>query len=428
MPVVKRALALGLCALLAACGSSPRGKPEADVAAPQAGEPSQPTLSDAEADAKFFAFLRDFRSSAVAAGISPQTYDTAIANIHRNARVEQLNLSQPEFTAAVWSYLDSMVSDRRIADGQQAMQRESQTLSFIEIKYGVPREILAAIWGDESNYGQAMGTFNLFEALATLAYNGPRMEFGRREFLAALQMVEKYHFKPAEMTASWAGAFGQTQFVPSSFLAHAVDGDGNGTIDLWTSPADALASTAALLADAGWKRGSVCGYEVSLPQGFDYSQADPDTVKPLTSWTALGVKTVTGATLSVGDGNAAVFLPAGARGPAFLVFDNFKTILKYNNAAPYALAICTLAGRLRGEGPVVAAWPRDEQPLNTDERKAFQTALKSLGFDPGAIDGVLGHGTRAALRAWQKAHGVVADGFPTKALLAQLTAEAGAKS
>jgi membrane-bound lytic murein transglycosylase B len=292
----------------------------------------------------------------------------------------------------------------------------------------VPREILVAIWGDESNYGEATGTFNLFEALATLAYDGPRMDFGRREFLAALKMVEKNHYKPAAMTASWAGAFGQTQFVPSSFLAHAVDGDGDGIVDIWNSPADALASTAALLADAGWKRGSPCGYEVSLPSGFDYGEADLELAKPLTSWKAIGVRTAVGAELSVGDGNAAIFLPAGARGPAFLVFDNFKTILKYNNAGPYALAICTLAARLRGNGQIKAPWPRDEQPLSADERSAFQTALKALGFDPGAIDGVLGRGTRAALRAYQKAHGLVADGFPTKALLTRLMAESGATS
>jgi membrane-bound lytic murein transglycosylase B len=269
-----------------------------------------------------------------------------------------------------------------------------------------------------------MGSFNIFEALATLAYDGPRAEYARLEFIAALKMVEKDHFRPADMTASWAGAFGQTQFIPSSFLAHAVDGDGDGAIDLWRSPADALASTASLLANAGWKRGSVWGYEVTLPSGFDYAIADLDATKPLTSWIALGVKTAAGNELSVGDGLGSVYLPAGARGPAFLVFDNFKTILKYNNSGSYALAICLLSDRLRGQGHIVAAWPTDELPLATDERTTLQTVLKSLGFDPGVVDGVLGRGTRAAIRAYQKARGLAADGYPTKELLAKLMEEA----
>ncbi len=428
-----RAIALGLGVLLAACAATPSVKPAGNTEGTQApAAPVPPAsapvvpISNAEADAKFFAFLQDFRSTAIAAGISSETYDTAIASISRNPRIEQLNLQQPEFTAAIWTYLDNMVSDSRVARGQQMLQQEAGALSAIESRYGVPREILVAIWGDESNYGEAMGTFNMFEALATLAYDGPRAEYARREFLAALKMVEKEHYKPADMTASWAGAFGQTQFVPSSFPAHAVDGDENGNIDLWTSPADALASAAALLADAGWKRGSVWGYEVSLPTGFDYASADLEISKPLTSWKALGVKTASGAELSLGDGDASVFLPAGARGPAFLVFDNFKTVLKYNNAGSYALAVCTLADRLRGQGRIEAAWPRDEQPMGQDERTAFQTALKSLGFYPGAIDGVLGHGTRAALRAYQKARGLVADRFPTKELLARLMEDAAA--
>src|SRR5258706_3710171 len=238
-----RAIALGLGVLLAACAATPSVKPAGNTEGTQApAAPVPPAsapvvpISNAEADAKFFAFLQDFRSTAIAAGISSETYDTAIASISRNPRIEQLNLQQPEFTAAIWTYLDNMVSDSRVARGQQMLQQEAGALSAIESRYGVPREILVAIWGDESNYGEAMGTFNMFEALATLAYDGPRAEYARREFLAALKMVEKEHYKPADMTASWAGAFGQTQFVPSSFLAHAVDGDEDGKIDLWTSP------------------------------------------------------------------------------------------------------------------------------------------------------------------------------------------------
>jgi len=410
---------LGAVFALSACATAPG--PSTQPSVPAIVPPSAP---NPEADAKFSAFVRDFRATAIAAGVSPQTYDIAMANITRNSRVEQLNLQQPEFTTPVWTYLDGMVSDARVSKGRENLTNESPTLTAIENTFGVPRTILVAIWGDETNYGETMGSFNMFEALATLAYDGPRAEYARRELIAALKVMEKEHYRPADMTSSWAGAFGQTQFVPSTFLAHAIDGDADGTIDLWKSPADALASAASVLADAGWKRGSVWAYEIQLPQGFDYSNADLDVSKPLTSWQALGVKTVSGSELSVGDGLASIYLPAGARGPAFLVFDNFKTILKYNNATSYVLAICTLADRLQGGGGIVTAWPRDEMPLTADERTTLQTTLKSLGFDPGVIDGVLGRGTRAAIRTYQQARGLTADGYPTKELLARLMEEA----
>jgi membrane-bound lytic murein transglycosylase B len=386
--------------------------------------PGVPVLSP---DQKFFAFLQTFRATALAGGISPATYDAAMGHLTRNPRVEQLENQQPEFVTPIWTYLDGMVSDDRVARGQQMMLEEAGVLGNIESRFGVPREVLVAIWGDESNYGQSMGTYNLFEALATLAYDGPRADYAKRELIAALKMVEKDHFDPATMTSSWAGAFGQTQFVPSSFLAHATDGDGDGVINLWTSPADALASTAQLLADAGWQRGADWGYEVMLPNGFDYANADLDTLKSVADWKALGVKTAHGDSLRPNAELGAIYLPAGARGPAFLVFGDFKVVLKYNNAAPYALAVCTLSDRLRGEAPIAASWPRDEIPLAPDERLAFQSTLKNLGYDPGTVDGILGHGTRAALRAWQKANGYAADGFPTKDVLAKLMEQAALK-
>lgn len=415
-----RGSALGIATfLLAACATTEAGDAHRhhQVAAAPAPSPE---------DRAFDAFVKGYRDTAVAAGISSADYDLATANIHRNTRVEQLNREQPEFVTPVWIYLDNMVSPDRVARGTQLIASNPTMLANIESRYGVPKEILVAIWGAESNYGTSMGSFNMFEALATLGYDGPRIEYARKEFLAAFKMMEREKYRPSDMTASWAGAFGQTQFVPSSFLAHAVDGDGDGRIDLWTSSADALASAAALLADAGWQRGNPCAYEVMLPPGFDYSTADTDLLKPIADWKQLGVKTAAGGVLPPSDENAGLYLPAGARGPAFLVFDNFKVVLKYNNAASYALAVCTLADRFKGAPPFVASWPRDERPLAPDERVAFQTALKGLGFDPGAIDGVLGHATRAALRAWQKARSLAADGFPTHALLDRLMAEAAA--
>jgi membrane-bound lytic murein transglycosylase B len=380
-----------------------------------------------EADAKFADFLKGFRDTAIKAGIDPEIYDRSVAGIHRNPRVETLNLEQPEFVKPVWQYLDTAVSADRIAHGDAMLAANAAALADIETRYGVAKEILVAIWGNESDYGQSMGGFNMFEALATLAYDGPRMDYARRELIDAFRMEQQEHLDPALMTSSWAGAFGEMQFVPSAFLTYAVDQDGDGKRDLWHSPADALASAAALLAAAGWEKGAPWGYEVTLPGGFPYETADLDKTKSLSDWSALGVTAAGGAALPKSPAQAAIYLPAGARGPAFIVFDNFRTVLKYNNAGAYALAVCTLADRLRGAGPIEAAWPRDEMPLTRDERIAFQTDLQKLGYDPGDIDGVLGRKVRAALRAYQKARDLIADGFPTGALLARLERELAAK-
>jgi membrane-bound lytic murein transglycosylase B len=389
--------------------------------------PPTPAQLAAQADAKFAAFVHDFRDTALHTGIAPATYDASMANVRRNADVEQANLQQPEFVKPVWSYLDTAVSDDRVMHGEQMVAAYAAQLTADEARFGVPKEILVAIWGMESNYGTAMGNFNMFEALATLAYDGPRMDFGRKELLAALKMEEQEKLAPSAMLSSWAGAFGETQFVPSAFLAHAVDGDGDGRIDLWHSPPDALASTASLLADAGWERGLPCEYEVTLPANFDYALADGDSTRPISEWKKLGVTKASGVVLTKSEEPAAIYLPAGARGPAFLVFDNFKTVLKYNNAASYALGVCMLADRIAGGGPVMAAWPRDEVPLTQDDRIAFQTDLKALGYDIGDIDGILGHKARAALRAYQKAHGLPADGFPTQAILGRIGMDAKGK-
>jgi membrane-bound lytic murein transglycosylase B len=375
-------------------------------------------------DQKFQDFVRDFRTQATAQGVRGSTYDLAFAHVARNPHIEELNLNQPEFARAVWSYLDSAVSDKRVADGRAALAANLPALTAIEARYGVPREVLVSIWGNESDFGHGHEPFNMFDALATLAYDGPRADYARPELIAALKMMQQQHYTPQQMTASWAGAFGQTQFTPTTFLAHAVDGDGDGVIDLWHSAADALASTANVLADAGWQRGNAWGYEVTLPANFAYEIADPDQTKPVAEWRKLGVRTISGAALLPAEEYGAVFLPAGARGPAFLVFGNFKAVLKYNNATSYALAVCLLADRIRGAGPVVSSWPRDEQTLSRDERVAFQTYLLKLGYDIGTIDGVLGRKARMALRLWQKAHALPADGFPTEDLLTRIAVDA----
>jgi membrane-bound lytic murein transglycosylase B len=378
-------------------------------------------------DVKFAAFVADFRATALAAGITPANYDRAMTGIHRNRKVEALAQSQPEFVKPIWSYLDTADSPARVTAGQKALAAQYTILTALEARSGVPKEILVSIWGNETAYGAGLGTFNIFEALATLAYDGARTDFGRSELLCALKMMQQENLDPAQMISSWAGAFGQMQMLPSTFLKIAVDGDGDGRRDLWHSAPDSLASAAAEVVNDGWQRGESWGYEVKLPPGFAYEQADGDTMKPIGAWSELGVRRMDGTALPPDPNAAAIYLPAGARGPALLIFPNFKVILKYNNAMSYALAVCYLGDLIAGRTPILASWPRDEQPLSSDERIAFQNALLKLGYDPGKIDGVLGRGVKGALRGYQKSHGLPADGFPTEGLLAQMLTEVKSK-
>jgi membrane-bound lytic murein transglycosylase B len=383
-------------------------------------------------DAAFQAFIRDFETTAIAAGITPDTYNRAVAGIAPVASIQQVIDNQPEFARQIWSYLDTTVSPRRVANAQIMLSRYHDVLAGIEARNGVPKEILVAIWGMETDYGASAGEYNIFATLATQAWQGPRQQYAAREFLAALKLLQQENYPVSEMTSSWAGAFGQTQFMPSTFFRYATDGDNDGKIDLWSSPADALASTATMFVAEGWQAGKPWGYEVKLPRDFDFSLADLDTQRPLSDWAAMGVETADGAALPVdnssGGDPASLYLPAGARGPAFVLFNNFAVIMKYNNAVSYALAAGMLADRMAGGGTIIAKWPRDERALSLGERSQFQVDLKTLGYDPGDTDGVLGRKTRAALKLYQKSKGMAADGFPTAALLASLDSDATASS
>ncbi|HVP85771.1 MAG TPA: lytic murein transglycosylase [Rhizomicrobium sp.] len=415
-----RGLAVGLALLAAACAAQKHVPPAPPSAPPPPAV--QPAVTPEEETA-FEAFLRDFRAQAIAAGIDGALYDQALGHVTLDPRIEQLNAAQPEFVRPIWQYLDNAVSAKRIADGQAALAANADMFAKLEERYGVPKEILAAIWANESDYGRALGNFNIFQALATLAYQGPRTAYARPQLLAALKVAQQGPFATGTMFSSWAGAFGQTQFVPTSWLDHAVDFDGDGKKDLWNSPGDALASAAQLLVDYGWQRGQPWGFEVNLPANFPYEQADLDATKPVADWRTLGVTKVSGEALTDDLPNGAIILPAGARGPAFLVFANFNAVLKYNAAVSYGLAVCLLGDRFAGGAGVVASWPRDEQPLTRAERMQFQQDLKALGFDPGEIDGVIGRKVRAALRQFQLARNLPADGFATKALLGMMNTE-----
>ena len=376
-----------------------------------------------EQESRFYAFLRDFKADALKAGIMESTYDRAVLGIALNPRIEELNEAQPEFVRPIWEYLAGIVSEARVNRGRQLIADNAGLFAKLQDLYGVPPEILTAIWAVETGYGQNEGTYNLFEALATLAYEGPRMEYGRRQFIAALKIAEVENRDPVTMKSSWAGAFGHTQFVPTTFLESAVDGDGDGKRDVWDSPADALASAANYLKRSGWRTGDTWGDEVQLPMGFAYETADPDMKKAIADWANLGVRKISGEPLGDSTDQAAIFLPAGYRGPAFLVRNNFGAILKYNAATSYALAIGLLSDRFKGASGVRASWPVDETALDERSRVALQEGLMGLGFSTGGADGVIGRQSRAAIRGYQQARGLPADGFATASLLTRILNE-----
>jgi peptidoglycan lytic transglycosylase B len=330
--------------------------PQTDFAADAPPLPSpRPAIG---AEEKFQNFIREFKSTALAQGVTAETYDEAMAGIAPIPGIRAITTRQPEFVRPIWSYLARAVSDRRVAHAKLLLAENAAMLDTIQSRFGIPKEILVAIWGMETDYGRHQGSYNLFAALATEAYEGPRQALGRREMIAGLLMMQRNGYQPTEMVSSWAGAFGQTQFLPSAFLKYATDGDGDGKIDLWHSPADALASTASLLQRQGWQNGTPWGFEVTLPKSFPYRDAGLRRLRPLSEWASQAVKLVSGADLPKSGDFAALYLPAGPSGPALLTPSNFRRLMGYNDAASYALAVGLLADRMMGRPGLLAPWPR----------------------------------------------------------------------
>ncbi|MDN4589307.1 lytic murein transglycosylase [Xenophilus aerolatus] len=423
---------VGLAVLLAGCASSPPPvpPPAAPVAAAPAPAPSAPALppaspalppQDATLQQRFAAWLADYRSFARASGVSDATLQSALDGAQYLPRVVELDRAQPEFTRAVWDYLDTAASTERVARGQQQGALARADIDAAAARYGVPAEVLLAIWGMESNFGSNYGSTPTVDALATLGFDGRRGDWARKELLAALQILDRRDIDRAHIVGSWAGAMGQTQFMPSTFLTYAVDADGDGRRDIWGSMADVMASTANFMARSGWRSGQPWGLEVSLPPGFDPARADPSLRQAASQWAAEGVRAADGRPLPELP-EAELLLPAGARGPAFLVGPNFRALLRYNNSTSYALGVGLLAQRLAGGPGVQAAWPRDLVPLSRSQVTALQTALNTRGFDTGTPDGVMGPATRRGLRDWQRSVGLPADGYPTTELLQRLQA------
>jgi membrane-bound lytic murein transglycosylase B len=386
-------------------------------------ETSPPPLARSAATpqaSSFTAWKQAFRARALAEGIRPQVFDAAFQGVGVNEEVVRLDGRQAEFSKPIWEYLDGAASTARVEMGRGRRSQLAPTMASIERSYGVDSDVVLAIWGMESNYGDNRGSMPVIESLATLAYEGRRRDFAEEQLIAALRILQSGDVDPAHMVGSWAGAMGHTQFMPTSYLSTAVDFDGDGRRDVWSSdPTDALASAANYLADAGWQRGRPWGMEVRLPAGFNYGSADQANRRPVSDWSARGVTRLDGSALP-DHGPAAIIAPAGARGPAFAVYQNFFVIKKYNNATSYAMGVGHLGDRIAGGGAFAGAWPRGERELSRTEKVELQERLTARGFSTGKMDGVIGPDTIDAIRAWQSAQGLMPDGFATASLLQAL--------
>ncbi|RLU09360.1 murein transglycosylase [Pseudomonas prosekii] len=424
---VRQLIAASSLILLVACAEKPTAadaqplKTVPVATAPAVIPPVVPTGDnlDLQPTQTFAEWQAGFRKDALAAGIRADLFDRAFANISFDDSVIRADRSQPEFSRPVWEYLDGALSPLRVRKGQALVNQYADILQSIEQRYGVDRQALVSVWGMESNFGQFQGSKSVINSLATLAYEGRRPAFAHAQLIAALQILQQGDITPEKMLGSWAGAMGQTQFIPTTYNTHAVDFDGDGRRDIWGSPADALASTAHYLQSSGWQRGQPWGYEVQLPGSFDYVLADGTIRKSVAEWRQLGVNMPNGGQVPAGTENlsAALLLPAGHRGPAFLVFDNFRAILKYNNSSSYALAVSLLSERFSGGGLINGSWPKDDLPLSRSERIELQNLLSAQNYDAGTADGIIGANTRKAIRSAQQSFGWPADGYPTHKLL-----------
>ena len=370
--------------------------------------------------AAFQQFVSDFWPKAKAKGISHQLYKRALGDLTPNPKVIELAGNQAEFNTPIWDYIDKRVNATRIAKGQEMLREHGKLVRAIESHSGVDRHVILAIWGMETNYGGYKGDLSTVRSLATLAYTGRRKKFGRTQLLAALQILRNGDIPLEQMTGSWAGAMGHTQFIPTTYNAYAVDWTGDGKRDIWNSVADATASTANYLRKRGWRKTRPWGWEVMLPKGFDFRKIGRNNRRSVASWARMGLKPARGGNFGSAGESAWVVLPAGARGPAFLVTQNFKAILAYNNSTAYALAVGHLADRIRGTGAFVGRWPTDDAQLSRGQRKELQSLLADEGLYNGEVSGRVGKQTRAAIVKYQKTAGLPPDGYASRKLLERL--------
>jgi lytic murein transglycosylase len=397
-------------ALLALCAAS-----TADVALAQMPKP--PSVKEQAFDREFENFIGSLWPEARALGVSPATFSEAFEGVTPDPKIIALTQKQSEFVRPIWDYVDSAASAGRIAKGVQISNDWARMLDAVEQTYGVPKGIVLGIWGMETNFGRFTGNVYVVRALATLAFVRYRGDFFRNELLTALHILEQNHVARVNMLGSWAGAMGQTQFMPTSFVKYTVDADRDGRRDIWTSTADALASTANYLRQRGWQPGLPWGFEVELPQKFDFRNHR----QTFSGWARLGIRRADGNPMPRA-GEASLFLPGGAGGPAFLVTDNYDVIKSYNSSDAYALGVAHLGDRIYGGLPIRGDWPKHEPALDKDEREEVQMRLADLRLYSGGADGKLGSRTREAVRQFQLRRGLVPDGYVNQAVLKELRA------
>jgi len=373
-------------------------------------------------DDAFRACLERIGDRAREAGVSEPVIRDVLAKARPLDRVIELDRGQPEFTRSFADYYGRRVTEERVRRGREMLERHRSTLTAAQRRYGVPARYLVAFWGLETNYGSYYGNIPVPDALATLACDARRGPFFTEELLAALRIVDAGDIAPERMVGSWAGAMGNFQFLPSVFLRHAIDADGDGRRDLWQSTEDAILSAAKFLQALGWQPELRWGREIRLPDNFDYALAGRDQHRPLADWVDIGITDAWGRPLPRLDLESAVLVPAGHEGPAFIVYENFDVIMGWNRSEFYALAVGRLADRIAGGGPLASGLPEDAGPLRRADVEGLQVALAALGYDPGKPDGIVGPATRRAVSAYQQDRGLVADGHVDEELLTTLGA------
>jgi membrane-bound lytic murein transglycosylase B len=384
------------------------------------GHPLMTAGAIREAAANFNSCVAGMWPDAARRHISQESFQRFTADLSPDLRIMDLMDSQPEFTKAIWEYLDILVNENRLAKGREVLAKYKPQFDAVEKAYGVDRYIIASIWGIESNYSTQIGDRSVLNSTATLACIGRRQKYFRDEFLSALEILHRGDLRPEQLRGSWAGAFGPTQFMPTAFKRYAVDADGDGRRDVVDNPYDLIASTANNLKKDGWQPGATWGYEIVIPRDFNFMLADRSKAMTIAQWEQLGVKRAGGKPYPNPNEKAYLLAPAGAEAPGFLMLQNFRVIMKYNPAEAYALAIGHFADRLRGGAPFIQPWPRQERVLSRSERLELQQLLAQRGFYKGTPDGQFGGQTRQALRSFQASIGTPADGFASADVLERL--------
>lgn len=370
-----------------------------------------------QADIGFDRWKYNFKQIALAQGITSSVFDRSLGKIESDPDVIKFDSDQPEFTRNIWDYLDNAVSAQRLKKGKNLLKKYQRLFDLIETKYGVQREVIVAIWAIESDFGQNYGNRNVLRSLATLAYHGKRTGFAQKELLEALNIIQNKKIKPASLVGSWAGAMGQPQFMPSSFLRFAVDHNQDGITDLWGSVPDVLASIANFLNKSGWRKGENWGAEVILPKPFDWKLNSSAYELRFIQWKQLGVRNVNGRPFKFPQRQTSLLIPAGRFGPVFLVTHNFNIIKRYNKSMSYSIAVALLSQLLAEKEGIQIAWPREDKALSRIQIEEIQRLLNAKGHDSGKVDGKMGSMTREAIRTWQLEQGLAGDGYASENLL-----------